>query len=108
MEIEDGSTNGTWVNGRRLARGERLRLQDGDTVVLSEGELAPIGPIGSLRVVQVRRASAWTWSAARPGRSAVGKPFEAPKKLRKLSLLACEEGCSKAMDQELEASRWGA
>ena len=35
-KIEDlGSTNGTWVNGRRLAQGEALPLSAGDTVQLS-------------------------------------------------------------------------
>ncbi len=35
-EIEDlGSTNGTWVNGRRLAQGEAHPLKVGDTVRLS-------------------------------------------------------------------------
>jgi len=33
---DEGSTNGTFVNGRRLAKGERVELKPGDTVELSK------------------------------------------------------------------------
>lgn len=32
--IEDLSTNGTFVNGKRLAKGERVNLNDGDRISL--------------------------------------------------------------------------
>ncbi|KAJ3074116.1 hypothetical protein HDU98_012054 [Podochytrium sp. JEL0797] len=32
--IEDQSTHGTWVNGHKLVRGKRKRLEDGDTIRL--------------------------------------------------------------------------
>lgn len=39
FEIADaGSTNGTFVNGRRLAQGERVRLCDGDRIRLGDHE----------------------------------------------------------------------
>jgi hypothetical protein len=66
--VEDSSTNGTWLNGDRLIKGERVTLADGAEIqlpsedtewrnysfrfrVLAVGEAAPVGPGSPLGAV---------------------------------------------------------
>jgi len=45
--VEDlGSTHGTWLNGRRIASHERVRLSPGDTLRLGETDLRFQGSVG--------------------------------------------------------------
>ncbi|KAI9208982.1 SMAD/FHA domain-containing protein [Polychytrium aggregatum] len=43
LRIQDLSSNGTWVNEKRLVKGEKSNLADGDRIVLSRGSDKLIG-----------------------------------------------------------------
>jgi predicted component of type VI protein secretion system len=79
LYITDLSSNGTWVNGSRVAKGQKLRIKDGDLIELPGFEVKFGSPQNggspSVAAAQVESVSIQQPSAAAGTKAVGGSPL---------------------------------
>lgn len=74
--VDQGSTNGTYVNGKRIERGV---LADGDTILVADSELTFIATAGD----RIRRMATQLMTSVQPPRNSTPELFDAVDAVRR-------------------------